>query len=187
MEDLGSDAGLPCAGKIFDEATEFEDRKAAYHEALREAWQDVTPGFYLWKSVYNWAHQADIKWVARPDGEMRMFGDYHHAAGVKHALKDMTVAEFRDRLPSDPVILLPFGSQEEQGPHAPMGDYMLTEAHRAEGGRDCRRDRRPLPAVRLCRILPRLPGRHPVPRRHLLRGGARTWSAPSSTMASSGW
>ena len=26
-----------------------------------------------------------------------------------------------------PVILLPFGSQEEQGPHAPMGDFMLTE------------------------------------------------------------
>ena len=40
----------------------------------------------------------------------------------------MTVAEFRDRLKDDPVILLPFGSQEEQGPHAPMGDYLLTEA-----------------------------------------------------------
>jgi creatinine amidohydrolase len=47
---------------------------------------------------------------------------------VKHALKEMTVAEFRDRLAEAPVILLPFGSQEEQGPHAPMGDYMLTEA-----------------------------------------------------------
>jgi creatinine amidohydrolase len=46
----------------------------------------------------------------------------------KHALKDMTFAEFRERLPKKPVILLPFGSQEEQGPHAPMGDYMLTEA-----------------------------------------------------------
>lgn len=46
----------------------------------------------------------------------------------KHALKDMTFAEFRERLPEKPVILLPFGSQEEQGPHAPMGDYMLTEA-----------------------------------------------------------
>lgn len=40
----------------------------------------------------------------------------------------MTVAEFRDRLPENPVILLPFGSQEEQGPHAPMGDYQLAEA-----------------------------------------------------------
>lgn len=47
---------------------------------------------------------------------------------MKHALKDMTVAEFRDRLPEDPVILLPLGSQEEQGPHAPMGDYLLADA-----------------------------------------------------------
>lgn len=45
----------------------------------------------------------------------------------KHALKDMTFAEFRERLSEKPVILLPFGSQEEQGPHAPMGDFMLTE------------------------------------------------------------
>jgi creatinine amidohydrolase len=47
---------------------------------------------------------------------------------LKHALKDMTVAEFRDRLTPETVILLPFGSQEEQGPHAPMGDYMLADA-----------------------------------------------------------
>lgn len=46
----------------------------------------------------------------------------------KSALKDMTFTEFRDRLPEKPVILLPFGSQEQQGPHAPMGDFMLTEA-----------------------------------------------------------
>ena len=46
----------------------------------------------------------------------------------KNALKDMTFAEFRERLSGKPVILLPFGSQEEQGPHAPMGDFMLTEA-----------------------------------------------------------
>ncbi|WBU60991.1 creatininase family protein [Paracoccus albus] len=48
--------------------------------------------------------------------------------GAKHALKDMTVAEFRDRLKHEPVILLPLGSHEEQGPHAPMGDYQLAEA-----------------------------------------------------------
>lgn len=47
---------------------------------------------------------------------------------MKHTLKDMTVAEFRDRLTPETVILLPFGSQEEQGPHAPMGDYMLADA-----------------------------------------------------------
>ncbi|TJZ90157.1 creatininase family protein [Paracoccus gahaiensis] len=40
----------------------------------------------------------------------------------------MTVAEFRDRLAEEPVILLPLGSHEEQGPHAPMGDYLLAEA-----------------------------------------------------------
>ncbi|TKT78354.1 creatininase family protein [Aquamicrobium sp. LC103] len=40
----------------------------------------------------------------------------------------MTFAEFRERLSEDLVVLLPFGSQEEQGPHAPMGDFMLTEA-----------------------------------------------------------
>jgi creatinine amidohydrolase len=45
----------------------------------------------------------------------------------KHALKDMTFVEFAERLPEKPVMLLPFGSQEEQGPHAPMGDYMVTE------------------------------------------------------------
>jgi len=45
----------------------------------------------------------------------------------KHLLKDLTWMEFRDRLRDDPVILLPFGSQEEQGPQAPMGDFMLTE------------------------------------------------------------
>ena len=46
----------------------------------------------------------------------------------KHLLKDMTWVEFRERLAENPVILLPFGSQEEQGPMAPMGDWMLTDA-----------------------------------------------------------
>jgi creatinine amidohydrolase len=45
----------------------------------------------------------------------------------KYALKDMTWVEFRERLPERPVIILPLGSQEEQGPHAPMGDYVLAE------------------------------------------------------------
>lgn len=46
---------------------------------------------------------------------------------MKHLLKDMTLREFRDRMDEDPVILIPLGSQEEQGPAAPMGDYMLSE------------------------------------------------------------
>ncbi len=63
------------AGREFEQATEFEERKAAF-EKMRQAWMDVYPGYYLWKSVYNWAHRADWQWVPRPDGEMRMFGDY---------------------------------------------------------------------------------------------------------------
>ena len=47
--------------------------------------------------------------------------------GKKHAMKDMTFLEFKDRAADQPVILLPFGSQEQQGPCGPMGDYMLSE------------------------------------------------------------
>ncbi|MCC7426910.1 MAG: creatininase family protein [Alphaproteobacteria bacterium] len=51
------------------------------------------------------------------------------AAPQKHLLKDMTFVEFRQRIAREkPVILIPLGSQEEQGPNAPMGDWMLTEA-----------------------------------------------------------
>lgn len=46
----------------------------------------------------------------------------------KHLLSQMTFREFAERIAEDPVILVPLGSQEEQGPTAPMGDYMLTEA-----------------------------------------------------------
>ena len=33
----------------------------------------------------------------------------------------------RALLGDNPVILLPMGSHEDQGPHAPMGDYLLAE------------------------------------------------------------
>jgi creatinine amidohydrolase len=46
----------------------------------------------------------------------------------KHVLAEMTFREFEQRLAENPVILLPLGSQEEQGPTSPMGDFMLTEA-----------------------------------------------------------
>lgn len=39
----------------------------------------------------------------------------------------MTGGEAREILAGNPVILLPMGSQEDQGPHAPMGDYLLAE------------------------------------------------------------
>ena len=50
----------------------------------------------------------------------------------KQLLKDMTWVEFRERLADNPTILIPLGSQEEQGPQAPMGDYMLTDVLAAE-------------------------------------------------------
>ncbi|TKT78353.1 ABC transporter substrate-binding protein [Aquamicrobium sp. LC103] len=62
-------------GNIFERQTEFEARKKAYQDLSAE-WQRVTPGYYMWKSVYNWAHRDDIEWKPRADGEMRMFGDY---------------------------------------------------------------------------------------------------------------
>jgi peptide/nickel transport system substrate-binding protein len=67
--------GYLAAGEVFAKATDFDARKAAF-EKLRDEWEDVTPGYYLWKSIYNWAHRADIEWTQRPDGEMRMFGKW---------------------------------------------------------------------------------------------------------------
>ena len=40
----------------------------------------------------------------------------------------ITGGEARAMLAGKPVVLLPMGSHEEQGPHAPMGDYLLAEA-----------------------------------------------------------
>ena len=39
----------------------------------------------------------------------------------------ITGGEAREIYPENPVILLPMGSHEDQGPHAPMGDYLLAE------------------------------------------------------------
>lgn len=45
-----------------------------------------------------------------------------------HALQDLSHAAFAERIANDrPVIVLPLGSQEEQGPHAPMGDFLAAE------------------------------------------------------------
>jgi creatinine amidohydrolase len=46
---------------------------------------------------------------------------------MKSQLEDLTYVEFRERLQDNPVIIIPLGSQEEQGPSAPMGDFMLTK------------------------------------------------------------
>jgi creatinine amidohydrolase len=39
----------------------------------------------------------------------------------------ITGGEARPLLAKNPIILLPMGSHEDQGPHAPMGDYLLAE------------------------------------------------------------
>jgi creatinine amidohydrolase len=39
----------------------------------------------------------------------------------------ITGGEAREIYAKNPVIFLPMGSQEDQGPHAPMGDYLLAE------------------------------------------------------------
>lgn len=39
----------------------------------------------------------------------------------------ITGGEAREIYKENPIILLPMGSQEDQGPHAPMGDYLLAE------------------------------------------------------------
>ncbi|EIZ77232.1 creatininase (creatinine amidohydrolase) protein [Novosphingobium sp. Rr 2-17] len=52
----------------------------------------------------------------------------HSQAGRRaYALQDLSHAQFAARLADRPVIALPLGSQEEQGPHAPMGDYVAAE------------------------------------------------------------
>ena len=40
---------------------------------------------------------------------------------------EITGSEARELYATNPVILLPMGSHEDQGPHAPMGDYLLAE------------------------------------------------------------
>lgn len=47
---------------------------------------------------------------------------------MKVAMKEMTFVELRARIADGPVVILPLGSHEEQGPQGPMGDYMLSEA-----------------------------------------------------------
>ena len=42
-------------------------------------------------------------------------------------LAELTSAQAAERLASHCVVLLPLGSQEDQGPHAPMGDHLCAE------------------------------------------------------------
>ncbi|MCS6931018.1 MAG: creatininase family protein [Acetobacteraceae bacterium] len=63
---------------------------------------------------------------------------------IKLRMGEITAGEARARYAANPVVLLPLGSHEDHGPHAPMGDYLLAErmaeaiARRAvAAGTDC--------------------------------------------------
>ena len=47
--------------------------------------------------------------------------------GTKYRMGELTGGEARAMAARNPVILLPLGSHEDQGPHAPMGDYLSAE------------------------------------------------------------
>ena len=49
--------------------------KRTYLE-LSEEWQRVTPGLFLWKSVYNWAYRKGLKWTPTNGAEMHLYGDF---------------------------------------------------------------------------------------------------------------
>jgi creatinine amidohydrolase len=46
----------------------------------------------------------------------------------KVRMSELTGGEARAEYAANPAILLPMGSHEDQGPHAPMGDYLLADA-----------------------------------------------------------
>ena len=45
----------------------------------------------------------------------------------KIRIAELTSEEARQELTSEAVVLLPMGSLEDQGIHAPMGDYMAAD------------------------------------------------------------
>jgi creatinine amidohydrolase len=47
---------------------------------------------------------------------------------TKVRMSELTAGETHEEMARNPVILLPMGSHEDQGPHAPMGDWMLADA-----------------------------------------------------------
>jgi creatinine amidohydrolase len=63
-------------------------------------------------------------WTARGDTDDNRWKDN---VVRKVRLQDMTSAEVLERFIDKPVVLLPFGAQETQGPHVPMGDFVLAD------------------------------------------------------------
>jgi creatinine amidohydrolase len=49
------------------------------------------------------------------------------AAQRKVRMAELTAGEAREAYARRPVVLLPMGSHEDQGPHAPMGDYLVAD------------------------------------------------------------
>ena len=47
---------------------------------------------------------------------------------MTYRMAELTATTLRERLAQRPVLLLPLGSFEDQGPHAPMGDYLSADA-----------------------------------------------------------
>jgi len=47
---------------------------------------------------------------------------------MKYRMGEITALEMREILRARPVVLLPLGSFEDQGPHAPMGDFLSADA-----------------------------------------------------------
>ncbi|WP_255029899.1 creatininase family protein [Acetobacter persici] len=47
---------------------------------------------------------------------------------TKFHMAHLTASEMREAVARTPIILLPLGSFEDQGPHMPMGDYLLADA-----------------------------------------------------------
>lgn len=48
-------------------------------------------------------------------------------ANKKNQLQHMTWKEVSEVFKNDPVVIIPLGSMEVQGPHAPTGDYLVAE------------------------------------------------------------
>ena len=58
----------------------------------------------------------------------------------KIRIAELTSEEARQELTSEAVVLLPMGSLEDQGIHAPMGDYMAADLMAMEIAKTARED-----------------------------------------------
>jgi creatinine amidohydrolase len=54
-------------------------------------------------------------------------GDQVMTVSKKVRMSELTGGEAREAYARRPVVLLPMGSHEDQGPHAPMGDWLLAD------------------------------------------------------------